>query len=104
MSTLPVTQLPRSLKGNGAREICVVEAKLHAKDMKRKNHHWWNLAREYKLADFEIRTHCSTGLRFEIWKDGVRSREHEQITVQWESAEGRVQPSGPADSSAIFPC
>lgn len=87
MSTLPAEQLPRSMLGPGAREVCVVEAKLSDRHMERKNKHFWNLSRVYSLAEFEVRTICSTGLKFEIWKDGVRSKEHDEIEVQWERAD-----------------
>lgn len=79
MSALPVDQLPRSLRYEGVKELCSVETVLKACDMKRKNHRWYNLKKEYNLADFEVRLLIGTGLRFEICgTDGVRSMEHDE--------------------------
>ncbi|KAK3117675.1 hypothetical protein LTR53_000703 [Teratosphaeriaceae sp. CCFEE 6253] len=89
MSTLPPAQLPRSLNREGVKEVCSIETVLKTSDMKRKNSHWYNLGKEYNVADFEVRLVVGTGLRFEICgADGVRSREHEEIEVQWENVEG----------------
>lgn len=88
MSALPADRLPRSMKQAGAREVCGVETILHPRDMKRKNRHWYELGREYNRAEFDVRVLIGTGLRFEIWsKDGIRSREHDEIEVQWENVE-----------------
>ena len=93
MSTLPAHQLPSSLRRDGAREVCAVEAILSPQDMKRKNRHWYNLGREYNRAEFEVRLIVGTGLKFQIWNaDGIRSRDHEEIEVQWESVDGRMPP------------
>jgi len=90
MSSLPESQLPRSIKRDGSREICTVEATLQSSDLKRKNRHWYNLAKEYSLAEFEVRVLIGTGLKFQIWsKDGVRSRDHGEIEVKWENGEGK---------------
>lgn len=94
MSTLPANQLPSSLKSDQAREVCAVEAMLNPRDMKRKNRHWYNLGQEYNRAEFEVRMIVGTGLKFQIWsKDGVRSRDHEEIEVQWENVDGRMPPA-----------
>lgn len=78
-----------------AREVCAVETILHPRDMKRRNRRWYDLQKEYNLAEFEVRLIVGTGLRFQIWsKDGVRSRDHEEIMVQWEDVDGRVQGVG----------
>lgn len=65
------------MKHHGARLVCTVETVLEDKDMKRKNNRWFDLGREYNLADFQIRLVAGAGLRFEIWTpDGLRSKEH----------------------------
>jgi hypothetical protein len=97
-SELPVNQLPTSLKRAGAREICGVEAILNPRDMKRKNRHWYEFGKEYNRAEFEVRMIIGTGLRFEIWsKDGIRSREHDEIEVQWEGVEERMPQMQPSE-------
>ena len=97
MSTLPANQLPQSMRRDGAKEVCAVEAILHPRDMKRKNRHWYNMGKEYNRAEFEVRMIVGTGLRFQIWsRDGVRSRDHEEIEVMWENADGTMPQMGPA--------
>lgn len=91
MSTLPVDRLPRSLKWEGAQNVCGVETILNPRDMKRKNRHWYDIGKEYNRADFEVRVLVGTGLRFEIWsKDGIRSREHDEIEVDWQTIENQL--------------
>lgn len=93
MSSVTPSQLPQSMKHDGVKEVCVVETILRPQDMKRKNHHWYNLRKEYNLAEFDVRILIGAGLKFEIWsKDGVRSRDHDDIEVQWENGEGRTRP------------
>ena len=95
VSSLPAHLLPSSLARDGAREVCAVEAILTPEDMKRKNRHWYNLGREYNRAEFEVRLIVGAGLRFQIWTlDGVKSRDHEEIEVQWESMDGRLPVNG----------
>ena len=119
MSPLPANQLPSSTRRDGAKEVCAIETVLDPQDMKReycgkirylhpsgadcglplgKNRHWYNFGKEYNRAEFEVRLLAQTGLRFEIWnKDGLRrSRDHDEIEVQWESADGRLPPPPPA--------
>ncbi|KAK3047562.1 hypothetical protein LTR09_011067 [Extremus antarcticus] len=91
MSTLPVDRLPRSLKWEGAQNVCGVETILNPRDMKRKNRHWYDIGKEYNRADFEVRVLVGTGLRYEIWsKDGIRSREHDEIEVDWQTIENQL--------------
>lgn len=89
MSTLPAKQLPRSLKQKGAVEVCQLEASLKREDMKRKNSRWYNLSREYWLADFDIRILIGPAdLRFQLVGagGGIRSnRDDGSIRVEWES-------------------
>lgn len=67
------------MKRSGARYVCMIETVLSPADMKRKNNHWYQLGKEYNLAEFEIRLIVGTGLRFEIWgPEGIRSRDHEE--------------------------
>ena len=105
MSTLPVSMLPPSLKRDGAKEVCGVETMLDPRDMKRKNRHWYQFGREYNRAEFEVRVLVGTGLRFEIWsKDGIRSREHEQIEIQWQKVDEQagVVPKPPEPGLGIY--
>ena len=85
MSSLPATQLPISLKRDGAKPVCAVEALLKDNDMKLKNRHWYNRKPRYYLANFDVRVLIgSANLKFEIVaKDGTRSTSHEEIEVQW---------------------
>lgn len=93
MSPLPAPELPQSLRQGGARHVCDLEFSLHPKDLKRKNRHWYDLAREYSRAEFEVRMLVGTGLRFEVWgSDGLRSRTHEEIAVDWVANEGVGRP------------
>ncbi|KAK5119541.1 hypothetical protein LTR85_007369 [Meristemomyces frigidus] len=104
MSTLPAAQLPSSLRREGVREVCSVETVLHTTDLRRKNHRWYHLRKEYNVADFEVRMLVGTGLRFEIWSpDGIRSREHGEIEVQWEPADDQMPSShGAPPASEIY--
>ncbi|KAK5175057.1 uncharacterized protein LTR77_000194 [Saxophila tyrrhenica] len=79
MSTLPPDRLPSSLKRDGAREVAGIETILNPKDMKRKNRHWYNFGREFNRAEFELRV-----------LDGMRSREHDEIEVDWQAVEDRL--------------
>lgn len=114
MSTLPVNQLPQSTGREGVKEVCAVEVVLDPLDMKRKsfrdgttyhifankrsypgkNRHWYNFGKEYNRADFEVRMITGAGLRFEVWsKDGLRrSRDHDEIEVEWKVADGTIPP------------
>lgn len=104
MSHLPVNQLPSSLKKGGAREICAVETMLHPRDMKRKNRHWYNIGKEFNRAEFEVRMLIGAGLRFEIWsRDGIRSRDHEEIDIKWETVENQMpSPQMAQQGTAIY--
>ncbi|KAK5112470.1 hypothetical protein LTR62_004227 [Meristemomyces frigidus] len=88
MSSLPARQLPQSMKREGARVICAVETKLRSTDMKRKNRHWYDLGREYNRATLVVQMLVGVGLRFQILVgEEVRSRDHGEIEVEWESAD-----------------
>ena len=77
MSALPAARLPSSLRREGVRVVCSVDTVLQTSDLRRKNHRWYHLKKEYNMAEFEIKMLVGTGLRFEIWgSNGVRSREH----------------------------
>ena len=104
MSSLPANQLPSSMRREGAREVCAVETVLSPEDMKRKNRHWYNFGTEYNRAEFEVHLIVGAGLKFQIWSpEGVRSRDHDEIQVQWESVDGRLPPEGPNDGGqAIY--
>lgn len=99
MSHMPANQLPTTLRQDGAREICAVETTLNPRDMKRKNRHWYNFGREYNRAEFEVRMLIGAGIRFEIWSnDGIRSRESDEIEVQWESVDQKLPPAPVQDA------
>lgn len=72
MSSLPASQLPRSLKKDGARAVCAVESILKQQDLKLKNRHWYNTKQRYYRAEFNVRVLIlAASLKFEIvGKDG----------------------------------
>lgn len=85
MSTLPLSQLPKSMRQPGARSVCDIEFQLSAADLKLKRR-WNNPTQAYNEAEFDVRLLVGTGLRFEVWGGhGLRSKSHEEITVQWTS-------------------
>jgi len=85
MSTLPVAELPRSLKKEGAKPVCAVESVLSHRDMKKKNRHWYNRGPEYYRAEFDMKVIIGAAdLKFEmLGKDGVVSKPHSEVQVQW---------------------
>ncbi|KAK6441672.1 hypothetical protein LTR95_002088 [Oleoguttula sp. CCFEE 5521] len=106
MSTLPKDRLPKSLPANrpseNGKELCEIEAVLDPKTLRRKNHKWYHLRREYKLAEFSVILHISTGLRFEIVsKDGTSVKSHEEISVAWEPV--TVQSAQPEVAPTMYP-
>ena len=88
MSNFPASELPRSLKKEGARSICAVESVLSYRDMKRKNRHWYNLGPVYYRAEFDMRVIVGAAdLKFEmLGMDGVVSKPHNEVEVQWTNA------------------
>ncbi|EXJ73469.1 uncharacterized protein A1O5_03230 [Cladophialophora psammophila CBS 110553] len=87
MSSLPPDQLPSSLNDPGAQPVCKVESQL-PQDMKRKNRHWYNVGPEYLRAEFEMQVLIGPAdLKFQtLSRDGVMSRDHESIDVEWVSS------------------
>lgn len=59
MSAYPRTQLQKSLREEGVRPLCAIEARLKPSDMTRKNKHWYNLQREYNQAEFKVKASIS---------------------------------------------
>jgi hypothetical protein len=94
MSTLPVSELPRSLKKEGSHSVCSVESVLSHRDMKKKNRHWYNFGPKYYRAEFDVRVIIGAAdLKFEmVGKDGVVSMPHDQIEVQWMTATKQTTP------------
>jgi hypothetical protein len=94
MSTLPVAELPRSLKKEGAKSVCAVESVLSHRDMKKKNRHWYNLGPEYYRAEFDMKVIIGAAdLKFEmLGKDGVVSKPHNEVQVQWAAATKEARP------------
>jgi hypothetical protein len=87
MSTLPAAELPRSLKKEGAKLVCTIESIFSHQDMKKKNRHWYNKGPEYYRVDLDMRVIIGAAdLKFEmLGKDGVVSKPHSEIQVQWAS-------------------
>lgn len=94
MSTLPAAELPRSLKKEGAKSVCAVESVLSHRDMKKKNRHWYNRGPEYYRAEFDMRVIIGAAdLKFEmLGKDGVVSKPHSEVQVQWATATKETKP------------
>ncbi|KXT18312.1 hypothetical protein AC579_958 [Pseudocercospora musae] len=89
MSSLPPNQLPHSLKRGGCKSVCQIEFVVAKDHLKLKNRHWYNTKPKYYRAEYEVRALVGTGLRFQIWgKDGLLSKDHEEIEVRWQPVEG----------------
>ena len=93
MSALPASELPRSLKKEGARPVCAVESILSDRDMKKKNRHWYNMGPEYYRAEFDMKVIIGAAdLKFEmLGKDGVVSKPHNEVEVQWVNATKQME-------------
>jgi hypothetical protein len=94
MSTLPATSLPRSLADAGAKRICRVESQLPP-DMKLKNKHWLGTRPKYYRAKFEMQVLVGAAdLKFRILsKEGVISKDHNSIGVEWIESKQRAGPA-----------
>ncbi|KXT02455.1 hypothetical protein AC578_7826 [Pseudocercospora eumusae] len=89
MSTLPPNQLPHSMKRGGCKSVCQIEFVVAKDHLKLKNRHWYNTKPKYYRAEYEVRALVGTGLHFQIWgKDGILSKDHEEIQVKWQPVEG----------------
>lgn len=87
VSTSQSDFLPKSLSKprEGVRELCEIQTVLDSGSLSRKNHKWWNLRKEYNLAEFRVRLLVGSGLKFEILnKDGKCAKVHDEISVEWE--------------------
>lgn len=84
-SSLPPTQLPRSMKWEGTKPVCVVESIIDGADLKLKNRHWYNFGKQYIRADFTLKIIIGPAdMKFQLWgRNKQISRDHEQIAVQW---------------------
>ncbi|KAK5083734.1 hypothetical protein LTR05_006239 [Lithohypha guttulata] len=84
-SSLPPTQLPKSMKWEGTKPVCVVESIIDGADLKLKNKHWYNLGKQYIRADFALKILIGPAdLKFQLWgRDKQLSKSHDQIAVQW---------------------
>lgn len=88
MSNLPSNQLPRSIRNKDVSSVCTVEAALDSCDMRLKNHRWYHIKKCYYEAEFIVKMLVGTGLQFEVWgQNGRKSRSHDDIEVQWASAD-----------------
>lgn len=87
MSTLPAHLLPKSLNKSGAQHVCKVVSSL-PQDMKRKNRHWYNAGPQYLRTEFDMQVLIGPAdLKFQILsKDGIISRDHAAINVEWSSS------------------
>ena len=99
MSTLPASELPQSLKKEGSRPVCAVESILSEGDMKKKNRHWYNVGPGYYRAEFDMRVIIGAAdLKFELLgKDGVVSKPHSEVEVQWVKAAKDMRPQEEAE-------
>jgi hypothetical protein len=89
-----VHQLPSSLNKVGAQRVCRVESELPP-DMKPKNQRWYNVGPRYLRASFEMQVLVGPAdLKFQVLsQDGIISRDHESIDVEWvSSTREAVQP------------
>jgi hypothetical protein len=86
--------LPKTQTGDGV-SVCDIVALLDRTSLRRKNHRWYHLRKEYNLAEFSVRLKVGAGLKFEILnKDGRCAHEHEEIPVRWESVKANHDPDG----------
>jgi hypothetical protein len=86
--------LPKAKSGEGV-SICDIVAPLDRTSLRRKNHRWYHLRKEYNLAEFSVKLKVGAGLKFEILnKDGRSAHEHEEIPVRWESVKTNQDPDG----------
>lgn len=89
MSMLPSNLLPHSMKGGGVKTVCEIEFVVAKDHLKLKNRHWYNTKPKYFRAEYEVRAIVGAGLHFQIWgKDGLLSKDHDQIDVKWQPVEG----------------
>ncbi|KAK5129854.1 hypothetical protein LTR08_002762 [Meristemomyces frigidus] len=103
MSTMPPTQLPRSAKHEGVRQVCTVETVLDNRDMKPKNNKWYHVRKMYNQAEFDVKLNIGTGLQFEIWgHGGRRSYNHDKIEVEWQPAEDATRSGLAAPNDAAM--
>lgn len=80
-STLPIAELPSSMKdfrADEVQQVCSVITTFASADLKRRNNHWYNLGEEYYLARFEVRACVDReGLQFVVkHANGIRSSPH----------------------------
>lgn len=76
------------MRHEGVKPVCALETRLDDCDLKRKNNKWYHLRQVYNLAEFDVKLLIGTGLQFEIWgQQGRKSKTHEEIEVDWESAD-----------------
>ena len=92
-SALPKS-LPKAQTRDGVR-VCEIVAALDQSSLRRKNHRWYHLRKEYNLAEFSVRLLVGVGLKFEIVnKDGRCAYEHEELPVSWEPVMTNIEPDG----------
>lgn len=102
MSPLPPDRLPHSLNnkeqgGTSISKVCVIESSLEHADMVRRNTRWYQWAREYWLAEFEMRILIGPAdLRFQLWgRRGQRlDRGEGGVAVEWEVPERKAMGAG----------
>jgi len=106
LSTSGSKELPRSLPKaqtrEGVREVCEITTILGPSSLRRKNQHWWQLRKEYNLAEFRVRLLVGAGLKFEILdKDGICVKAQKDVPVSWEPVVPRTMPE--EVSSEMYP-
>ncbi|KAK4545934.1 hypothetical protein LTR36_002498 [Oleoguttula mirabilis] len=105
-SNMPPKELPRSLRHDGVRPVCTVEAVLDPCDLQARNNKWYQLRRPYHQAEFDIKLLIGTGLQFEIWgKEGKKSKSHDEIEVEWSSPDDidDSKANGAKDIARMYP-
>lgn len=88
VSTSARDALPKSLSRahtRGGVRVCEIMAVLDQSSLRRKNHRWYHLRKEYNLAEFSVKLLVGAGLKFEIVnKDGRCAHKHDELPVNWE--------------------
>lgn len=95
--------LPKEQTADGV-SISDIVAVLDQSSLRRKNSRWYNLRKEYNLADFRVRLLVGAGLKFEILnKDGRCLHKHDELPVRWEPVKANDEPDPDVRSPEMYP-
>ena len=95
--------LPKDQTADGV-SISDIVAVLDQSSLRRKNSRWYNLRKEYNLADFRVRLLVGAGLKFEILnKDGRCLHKHDELPVRWEPVKANDEPDPDVRSPEMYP-